>query len=177
MKITKKQLTYLVESEIRKQLKLRSNKNAHRINEDTITNGDNIAAELVDILNPVFEYAVSEMDGDYKFTIDYNPNKDLINCVDLNTDLLDVDEVEKMITGGKNLTISFYIGNYQYENYVNFKNAINKLMSSYPMYTGDVDDANDGYDTPEMYYVISVPLNDLSSLPSLLDDIITDRDF
>ena len=181
MKITKKQLTYLVESEVKKQLKLRGNKNARRhtlrINEGVNNNDDNIAAELVNILNPVFEYAVSEDPNEYIFTIDDNVEDNLLNCVDLNTDLLDIDEVEQIIEGAKELTISFYIGDYQYENYVKFKNAINKLMSEYPMYTGYVDDANVSNDIPEIYYKIRVPLNDLSSLPSLLDDIITNRDF
>lgn len=173
MKITKKRLTYLVESEIRKQLNHRGNKNARRIDENTITNDNNIAAELVDILNPVFDYAVNEATDEYIFTIDDNDEDDLINCVDTDTDLLDVDEVEQILDGAEELTISFYIGNYQYENYVNFKNDINKLMSKYPMYTGYVDDTNDGY----LYYKIRVPLNNLSSLSSLLDDLIMKRDF
>ena len=49
---------------------------------------------MVDILNPVFNYAVNEANNEYIFTIDDNDNDDLINCVDYDTDLLDIDEVE-----------------------------------------------------------------------------------
>lgn len=50
-------------------------------------------------------------------------------------------------------------------------------MRKYPMYTGYIDDENDGYDTPELYYKISVPLNNLSALPRFLDDLVMKEDF
>lgn len=96
----------------------------------------------------------------YKITVNDDDRLNLERCLDSNYNF-DIDEVSDMIRGASELTISFYIGNYQYEYYINFKEKINKLMSKYPMYIGDVYDESLG-DTPEMYYKISVPLNDLS---------------
>lgn len=176
-KITKKQLTYLVESEVKKQLKLRGNKNARRnsalrINESEMGN-DVVAEELIDSIEPYF-YDLLDLFNGYRITVDDNDRFNLERCIDHDTDEFDIDEVSDMIRGAKELTISFYIGNYQNEYYINFKEKINKLMSKYPMYTGDVYDESLG-DTPELYYNISVPLNDLSQLSNLLNDLIEEE--
>lgn len=177
MKITKKQLTYLVESEVRKHLKHRNSKNvrrnrALRMNESVMDNNA-IAEEVANIIQPYF-YDLFDLVNGYRITVDDNDRFNLERCIDHDTDEFDIDEVSDMIRGAKELTISFYIGNYQYEYYINFKEKINKLMSKYPMYIGDVYDESLG-DTPEMYYKISVPLNDLSQLSNLLNDLIEEE--
>ena len=50
-------------------------------------------------------------------------------------------------------------------------------MAKYPMYTGEVYDNKWYGDFQELYYKIMVPLNNLSSLSSLLDELIMKRDF
>lgn len=171
MKITKKQLTYLVESEVRKQLKLHGNKinrRALRINESAL-DINSVAEELVDILNPVLDYAINDATDDgYTFTIDDNEVKNLEDYVDMDTYQLDVDEVEGLLAGARELTITFYIGDYQDNFFENFNWAINRLMRKYPMYTGEVLDD---------YYKIHIPLNDLSSLSMFLDELIMNRNF
>ena len=103
MKLTKKQLTYLVESEVKKYLK-NYKKNSTRImkiNEDDDEYSTSLAEELINIFKPYKELLnLGYWDLSTDNTIDYDELNDYIYNED-------IDELDSILEVSKNIVLSF----------------------------------------------------------------------
>lgn len=169
MKITKKQLTYLVENEVRKQLI-----NNKKINESIIDDDTIFAVNFMNILEPYrqdyLQYYKWEIFSDTVF------NGDFMECILTCTKgryyyNTDIKKIQKFLDESEEIAVSIYLIKYTTGTIKFLEHTADK----YKLYSEDkVNKKDDDFILCYTYYI---PINKvIEILPDLLNDLATSSD-